>query len=99
MAKFSTIGIILLVAAFILFGYQAIAAFLEMGTSDEFVYKNISFVDILDDKYFSWVDSISSPSIQSLAETLIIAPLALWLLCGSVLCFLIHAFKGPKHIR
>jgi len=99
MSKFSTIGIILLVAAFILFGYQGIAAFLEMGTSDEFVYENISFVDILDEKYYSWIDSISSPSIQSIAETLIIAPLALWLLCGAVLCFLIHAFKGPKHIR
>ena len=99
MSKFSTIGIILLVAAFVLFGYQAIAAFLEMGTSDEFVYENISFVDILDEKYYSWIDSISSPSIQGIAETLINAPIALWLLCGAVLCFLIHAFKGPKHIR
>jgi ABC-type phosphate transport system permease subunit len=99
MAKFSTIGIILLVAAFVLFGYQGIAAFLEMGTSDEFVYENISFVGILDEEYFSWIDSISSTSIQSIAETLINAPVALWLLCGAVLCFLIHAFKGPKHIR
>ena len=96
MSKFSTIGIILLVAAFILFGYQAIAAFLEMGTSDEFVYENVSFVDVMDEGFFSWIDSLSSPSIQSLAETLINAPIALWMLCVAVLCFLIHAFLGPK---
>jgi hypothetical protein len=99
MSSFSAIGIILLVAAFVLFGYQGIAAFLEMGTSDEFVYKNINFTDILDEKYLNWIDSISLSSIQSIAETLITAPLALWLLCVAVFCFLIHAFRGPKHIR
>jgi ABC-type phosphate transport system permease subunit len=99
MSIFSAIGIILLASALVLFAYQGISAFLDMGTSDEFVYENVSFVDILDEEYFSWIDSISSTSIQSIAETLINAPVALWLLCGAVLCFLIHAFKGPKHIR
>lgn len=99
MSIFSAIGIILLLGAFVLFGYQGIAAFMEMGTSDEFVYQNVSFVDILDEDYFNWIDSISSSSIQSIAETLINAPIALWMLCAAVFCFLIHAFKGPKHIR
>jgi hypothetical protein len=92
------IGIILLLSALVLFGYQGISAFLGMGTSDDFVYENIRFVDILDEGFFSWIDSISSPSIQSIAETLINAPVALWMLCIAVLCFLIHAFRGPKHI-
>ncbi len=96
MSIFSAIGIILLAAAFILFGYQALSAFLEMGASDEFVYENISLVDILDEKYYSWIYSISSVSIQGIAETFVNAPLALWLLCGAVLFLLIHAFKGEK---
>ncbi len=96
MSIFAAIGIILLVAAFILFGYQALSAFLEMGTTDEFVYENISLVDILDEKYYSWIYSISSVSIQGIAETFINAPLALWLLCGAVLFLLIHAFKGER---
>ena len=99
MSIFSAIGIILLFSALVLFAYQGVSAFLGMGTSDEFVYENVSFVDILDEEYFSWIDSISSASIQSIAETLINAPVALWMLCVAVLCFLIHAFKGPKHIR
>jgi hypothetical protein len=96
MSIFSAIGIILLAAAFILFGYQGLAAFLEMSASDKFVYKNISLVDILDEKYYSWISSISSVLIQNLAETFINAPLALLLLCGAVLFLLIHAFKGVK---
>jgi hypothetical protein len=99
MSIFSLIGIILLVSALVLFAYQGISAFLGMGTSDEFVYENVSFVDILDEEFFSWVDSISSPSLQSIAETLIYTPIALWMLCVAVLCFLIHAFTGTKHIK
>jgi hypothetical protein len=93
---FATIGIILLISALVLFGYQGISAFLDMGTSDEFVYENVSFVDVLGEEFFSWIDSISSPSIQSIAETLISAPIALWMLCVAVFCFLIHAFRGVK---
>ena len=96
MSIFAAIGIILLAAAFILFAYQGLSAFLEMGASDKFVYHNISIVDILDEKYYSWIYSIPYVSIQGLAETFINAPLALWLLCSAVLFLLIHAFKGEK---
>ena len=96
MTIFAAIGIILLVSAFILFGYQGLSAFLEMGTTDKFVYKNICLVDILDEKYYSWISGISSVSIQGIAETFIEAPLALWLLCGAVFFLLIHAFKGER---
>ena len=96
MSIFSLVGILLLILALVLFAYQGIQAFMEMGTSDEFVYENVSFMDVLDEGSFSWIDGISSPSIQSLAETLVNAPIALWMLCVAVLCFLIHAFLGPK---
>jgi hypothetical protein len=96
MSMFSAIGIILLAAAFILFGYQGLSAFLEMGVTDEFVYHNISIVDILDEKYYSWIYSIPYVSIQGIFETFINAPLALWLLCGAVFFLLIHAFKGDR---
>ena len=99
MSIFSAIGIILLIGALVLFGYQGLSAFLDMGTSDELVSENISFVDILDAEFFSWIDSISSPSIQSIAETLISAPIALWMICVAVFCFLIHAFSGTKHVK
>jgi hypothetical protein len=99
MPKLSTIGIILLALGLVIFAYQGISAFLGMGTTDEFVYENVSFVDILGEGFFGWVDGISSPSVRSTAETLINAPIALWMVGGAVFCFLLHAFKGPKHLR
>ena len=96
MNKFSVIGSILLVSAFLLFVYQVITAFLGMGTSDEFIYKNIRLVDVLDEKYINWIGGISLIPIQNIAETIITIPLALLLLFSSVLFFLIHAFKSIK---
>jgi hypothetical protein len=96
MNKFSVIGSILLVSTFLLFGYQVITAFLGMGTSDEFIHKNIRLVDVLDEKYINWIGSISLIPIQTIAETIITIPLALLLLFSSVLFFLIHAFKSIK---
>ena len=96
MKKFSVIGSILLVSAFLLFVYQVITAFLGMGTSDEFIYKNIRLVDVLDEKYINWIGGISLIPIQNIAETIITIPLALLLLFSSVLFFLIHAFKSFK---
>jgi hypothetical protein len=94
--KYSVIGSILLVFTFLLLAYQVITAFLGMGTSDEFVYRNIRLVDVLAEKHIDWIDSISLSPIQSIAETIVTMPLALLLLFGSVLLFLIHAFKGYK---
>jgi hypothetical protein len=94
--KYSVIGSILLVATFLLFAYQVITALLGMGTSDDFVYHNIRLVDVLAEKYIDWIDSISFSPIQNIAEAIITMPLALLLLFGSVLFFLIHAFKGFK---
>ena len=94
--KYSVIGSILLVSTFFLFAYQVITAVLGMGTSDEFVYRNIRLVDVLAEKHTDWIDSISLSPIQSIAETIITMPLALLLLFGSVLFFLIHTFKGFK---
>lgn len=96
MNKFSVIGSILLVSAFLLFVYQVLMAFLGMGTSDEFIYKNIRLVDVLDEKYINWIGGVSLIPIQNIAETIITIPLALLLLFSSVLFFLIHAFKSIK---
>jgi hypothetical protein len=99
MSVFSLLGICFLVLGLALFGYQGLSAFLDMGTSDEFVYENIRLVDILGEGMFSWIDSISSMSIQGLAETLINAPAILWMLGAALLCFIIHAYSGAKHIK
>jgi len=96
MAAFSTIGIILFAFAGILFAYQVMAAFLGMGTSDDFVYENIRLEDIFAESSLNWIDDISLSAIQSLAKTVISMPLVVLLLGGAILFFLIHIFRGHK---
>ena len=97
MAAFSTIGIILLVCAVILFAYQVMTAFMSMGASDDFVYENINLENMLSESFLEWVDGISSATLQGLVYTVITMPLVLLLLSGALLFFLIHMFKGHKH--
>ena len=96
MAAFSTIGIILFAFAGILFAYQVMAAFLGMGTSDDFVYENIRLEDIFAESSLNCIDDISLSAIQSLAKTVISMPLVVLLLGGAILFFLIHIFRGHK---
>lgn len=96
MAVFSTIGIILMVCAGILVAYQVMSALLGMGTSDDFVFENISLEDILGERVFDWIDGISISAIQDLAATVVSMPLVVLMLCGAVLFFIIHVFKGHK---
>jgi len=96
MSAFSTIGIILLVCAGLLFAYQVMSALMSMGTSNDFLYENINIESFLSENSLEWVDGISSATLQGLAYTVITMPLVLLLLCGSLLFFLIHMLKGHK---
>jgi hypothetical protein len=96
MAAFSTIGIILMVCAGILFAYQVMSAFLGMGASDDFVYENIRLEEVVGESTLNWIDSISSPSIQGFAETVISIPLVVLLLSGAIVAFIIYMFRGHK---
>jgi len=96
MSKLGVIGFLFLVATFFLLCSQLISAALKLGPSNDFVYKNVRLIDVLDQKYFNWIDTIPSVYIQRIAEFLISAPLFFWLLGGALLFFGIQAFKRVK---
>ena len=98
MAVFSTIGIILMVCAGILFAYQVMAAFLRMGTSDNFVYQNVRLEDFLSESSLEWFADISSANLQAVAYTVITTPLVVLLLFAAMFFFLIHMFRGHKKL-
>ena len=97
MSIFSVFGIIFLLASLGLLGYQAIAAFLTLGVSNNFVFKNIRLIDILNDKYLAWINgSISSTFLHNIADFVFTSPLFLLFMAGALLFLLIHAFKQVK---
>jgi len=98
MATFSTIGIILMVCAGLLFAYQVMSAFMNMGASDDFVYENLRLEDVLSESSLEWVADISSANLQAVAYTVITLPVVVWLLFGAMFFFLIHMFRGHKKL-
>ena len=97
MSIFSVFGIIFLLASLGLLGYQAIAAFLALGVSNNFVFKNIRLIDILNDKYLAWINhNISSTFLHKIADIVFASPLFLLFMAGALLFFIIHAFKRVK---
>ena len=96
MSKLGVSGFLFLMAGFLLLCYQFILAALKLGTSNDFVYRNVRLVDVLSRKYFSWIDTISSDYIQSIAEYLITAPLLFWFVGCSLVLFCIQAFMRVK---
>ena len=98
MVSFSTIGIILMVCAGLLFGYQVLSALLGMGPSNDFLYENIRLEDILSESSLEWVADISSANLQAVAYTVITTPLVVLLLFAAMFFFLIHMFRGHKKL-
>ena len=98
MITFSTIGIILMVCAGLLFGYQVLMALLSMGATNDFLYQNIRLEDILSESTLEWVADISSANLQAVAYTVIKSPLIVLLLFAAMFFFLIHMFRGHKKL-
>jgi len=96
MSTYTLIGLILLASAILLFGYQVIDGFLNMGTSDDYVYQNVRFEAILGEGAQDWVDGIEWSAVKDLAETVISLPLVVVLLGGAILFFILHMFRGHK---
>ena len=96
MSKLGVSGFLFLMAGFLLLCYQFISAALKLVPSNDFVYRNVRLIDVLNQKYFNWIDTISSAYIQSIAEFLITAPLLFWLVGVGLIFFCIQAFKRVK---
>jgi hypothetical protein len=96
MSKLGVSGFLFLIAGFFLLCYQFISAAVKLGPSNDFVYRNVRLIDVLNQKYFNWIDTISSAYIQSIAEFIISAPLLFWLVGLALIFFCIQALKRVK---
>ncbi len=98
MSKCVILGLISWLGGLVLLGFQAIFTFMDPSATSlttKTVWKKISIVDIIDIKYFDWINSISWVSIQNAANYIITMPLFILLFCLGILFFIINAFM-PK---
>ena len=96
MSTSTFIGLVFMLLAGLLFAYQVMAGFLGMGTSNDYVYENIRLEEVVGEGVLNWIDGISSPALQGVAETVIALPVVILFLGISILFFIIHMFRGHK---
>ncbi len=99
MSKFTILGLLSWLGSLVLLGFQAIFTFMDPSASSlttKTVWKKISVVDIIDTKYFDWINSIPWVSIKESANYVITMPLFILLFCVGLLFFITNAFMPKK---
>lgn len=89
MSKFAIAGVLSVITAGLVFGYQAISS--VMGPKA--TYKTILLMDVLDKRIIAWVDGITSESIFTIADYIITSPLYLIFIIVGVILLIISSFR------
>jgi len=89
MSKFAIAGVLSVISAVLIFGYQAISS--VMGPKA--FYKNILLMDVLDKNIIAWIDGISSENMYNIADYIITTPLYLIFIVVGVTLLIISSFR------
>ena len=100
MSKFTLSGIILWLASFSLYGYQAVlsvlskSAYVSDKAAADAVDANISLVNTIGEQYFNWVDAIPWFYVHKAVGHVVTMQLFVLLFCLGALCLLIGIFRS-----
>jgi hypothetical protein len=89
MSKFAIAGVLSVIAAGLIFGYQAISSVMGPKAS----YKTILLIDVLDKNIIAWIDGISSESLFNITDYIITTPLYLIFIVVGVTLLIISSFR------
>lgn len=85
MLRFSSLGFLALFGSILIFLLQTIVSL----TNEEFAWKKLRFVDVLDPQYYSWMNDITLFNFNTYSDYILNMPLYAFLFCLTVLFFLI----------
>jgi len=91
MSKLTVAGLVSCFFSALLFGYQALQAFMISGTnsSGEMVWKNLTLINVIGKSHFNWVNGMPEGVLHNFAQYIIAMPLYLLLLCVGILCLIL----------
>lgn len=91
MSKLTFAGLVSCFFSALLFGYQALQAFMKSGinASGEMVWKNLTLINVIDKSHFSWVNGMSEGAVHNSVQYVIAMPLYLLLFCVGILLFIL----------
>ena len=93
MSRLTKLGMIFLLAGVVVLGYQSISTL--MGTSraaEDLVWERLSLADAFEGLNNEFFESPSLFGAGEILQTLVEAPLFLWMFGLAFLCFVINAF-------
>ena len=88
MSKVAIAGVLSLIFAAMVFGYQAISS--VMGPKA--TYKTVLLEDVLDENVLTWIDNISSPALLRAADFILTTPLSIIFVVIGVVLLIISSF-------
>lgn len=92
MLRLSNLGFLALSGSILIFIFQTIASLINK----DFVWKKLRLVDILDTKYFSWVDGVTLFNFNTFSNYILNMPLYAVLFCLTILFFVFSGiFERP----
>jgi hypothetical protein len=92
MTKFSLIGILAIIGGGVMLGFQTLSG--VMG--HEVKFESLKLVNILDEKYFAWIDTVSFYGLERIAEFIVSMPLYILLFCFGGLLLMLSYLFGKK---
>jgi len=84
MLRFSRLGFLALFGSILIFLLQSIVSL----TSKDFAWKKLRFVDVLNPKYYSWMNDITILNFNTYSDYILNMPLYAVLFCLTVLFFI-----------
>jgi len=84
MLRFSSLGFLALFGSILIFLLQSITSL----TSKDLVWQELRFIDVLDAKYYGWINDITLFNLNTLSNYILHMPLYAFLFCLTVLLFI-----------
>jgi hypothetical protein len=92
MTKYSLLGILAIIGGGIMVGFQTLSV--VMG--HEVKYESLKLVNILDEKYVAWIDTVSFYGLERIPAFIVSAPVYILLFCLGGLFLVLSYLFGKK---
>ena len=87
MLRFSSLGFLAMFGSILVFLLQSIVSL----TSEDFAWRQLRFVDVLDPQYYSWMNDITLFNFNAYSDYVLNMPLYAVLFCLMILFFLMSS--------
>ena len=92
MTKYSLIGIFAIIGGGVMLGFQTLSVVMGQEVKSE----SLKLVNILDEKYFAWIDTVSFYGLERIAQIIVSMLVYILLFCFGGLFLTLSYLFGKK---